>query len=131
MGKIKGTRAERELVHMLWNSDFAALRAAGSGSTPLPCPDVIAGNGIRKLAIECKSLKDKAEYIKKEKVEELIHFAKKFGAEPWIAIRFDNEGWFFLNHEDIERSKEGSYIIPLELAREKGLKFKELIEKVY
>ena len=57
--KKKGTRAERELIHMFFKSEpWASVRVAGSGSMPFPCPDLVAGNGKRVLAIECKSLAD-------------------------------------------------------------------------
>ena len=43
--KSKGSKAERDLIHMFWAKGFGAMRAAGSGSTQHPSPDVIAGNG--------------------------------------------------------------------------------------
>jgi len=58
--KSKGMNAERELIHLFWKSGWAPLRVAGSGVARTPCPDVIAGNGIRRLAIEAKSSKKNA-----------------------------------------------------------------------
>jgi len=60
MSKRKGTLYERELFHMFWNSSWAAVRSAGSGSTPLPAPDILAGNKEKLLAIECKAIKTKS-----------------------------------------------------------------------
>ena len=45
--KRKGTRVERELFHMLHDKSFHCVRAAGSGSTPLPNPDILAGKDGR------------------------------------------------------------------------------------
>ena len=71
MGKRKGSNAERELAHMFHNNKWGALRAAGSGSTTLPAPDILAGNGKRYLAIECKSTKDNRKYFPKEEIDQL------------------------------------------------------------
>ena len=107
MSKKKGTRAERELIHMFFNSnEWMAVRAAGSGSVPLPCPDLIAGNGKRRLAIECKALSEPKKYFKEKEIQELIEFSEKFGAEAWIGIRFDKIGWFFLEPNKLQKSKK-------------------------
>ena len=106
-----------------------ALRAAGSGSTPLPCPDLIVGCGGRVLAIECKGGK-KARYIKRKQIEELVEFSEKFGAEAWLGARFDNTEWLFLEIKNLKESKSGNnFVVDLKLAREKGIKFEELIGK--
>ena len=52
----KGSAEERDLVHKLWERDFAAMRApASGGATKKPLPDVVAGNGKLYLAIEVKT----------------------------------------------------------------------------
>ena len=52
----KGSAEERDLVHKLWERDFAAMRApASGGATKKPLPDVVAGNGKLYLAIEAVS----------------------------------------------------------------------------
>lgn len=125
--KSKGINAERELIHLFWGTkDWSAVRVAGSGSIKYPCPDVLAGNNIRKLAIECKSSKDSNQYLTKEEVNELKEFAQRFGAEPWIGVRFDKQQWYFLNIEDIKET-EKSYVISLNDARSKGLIFEEIV----
>ena len=126
--KKKGTRTERELFHMFWNDNWSCLRIAGSGSTPLPAVDLLAGNAGRVLAIECKSSKKDKKYIEEERILELKEFAEKFGAEPWVGMRFNNMAWFFLSLDDMERSKNGSFIISKDLAIKKGLEFKDLIK---
>ena len=127
--KRKGTRAERELIHMFFDSnEWIAVRAAGSGSTPLPCPDIIVGNGKRILAIECKSLSDNVKYFKKEELADLLEFSRKFGAEAWVGIRFDHIGWFFLPPERLEFTKGGTPSISIEEARKNGIKFEDLLK---
>lgn len=125
--KRKGSNAERELAHMFHGSEWAVLRAAGSGSTTLPAPDLLAANGKRYLAIECKSIKSDKQYFPKEEIEQLKTFAKSFGAEPWVAIRFDFLKWFFVHLNDVKKGKGKLYVITLDYARKKGKTFKELI----
>ena len=126
--KRKGTTAERELFHLLWNSQtWACCRSAGSGSTPLPNPDLIASNGSKILAIECKAIKNKSKHFNKSEIDQLIEFSTKFGAEPWFAIKFDNQGWHFLKPEELKKTKTGNYSVNLNLAKQTGKKFEELI----
>ena len=70
--RAKGYAAERELIHMLQNSSISAIRVAGSGVSRFPCPDILAGNGSKIFAIECKSCKDKRVYISDKQVRELV-----------------------------------------------------------
>ena len=129
MGKSKGSRTERELMHLFYSSGkFMPCRIAGSGSTPLPAPDLIVGGLNRVLAIECKSGKGRRD-IKKEQIEELKTFSKIFGAEPWIAIRFNNMPWHFLEIRHLGISKGNNYFINPKLAQKHGIKFEELIRK--
>ena len=108
--KGKGTRAERELFHMFWETgSYIPVRAAGSGSTPIPNPDLIVGNGEKTFAIECKALKSGSKYFPKKEIDELKIFSERFGAEPWIGIRFDNEGWWFLDLDNLGKSKNDNF----------------------
>jgi holliday junction resolvase Hjr len=123
--KQKGANAERELVHRFWKSDsWVAHRIAGSGSSKYPSPDIIASNNLRRLAIECKATKKTAVYIPKEEIEALRAFARMFGAEGWVAVRFARKDWYFLTLEDLNET-EGSYAITIELAERRGLSFDE------
>ena len=103
--KGKGTRAERELIHMFYDEGWGTLRSAGSGSTPLPSPDIIVSNSKNIFAIECKSVNSKRKYFPPEEISQLKTFSEKFGAIPLIAIRFDRLGWFFVNLENLGFSK--------------------------
>ena len=129
--KAKGTRAERELMHKFYDTgSWIAIRAAGSGSTPLPCPDILAGNSQRRLAIECKSIKGKSYYFEKREINELIEFSKLFGAEAWVGIRFDNHGWYFVLANQLDISKKSQVpSINIKSAQQKGIKFEDLILK--
>lgn len=125
-GKKKGINAERELIHMFWDKGWAAIRVAGSGSSRYPCPDVLAGNNIRKLAIECKAVSGANKYLPLEEISQLKSFSDSFGAEPWIGVRFDNTGWFFLSLDDIVEVGK-NFRISKDIAKERGLLFSELI----
>ncbi|MBN2111730.1 Holliday junction resolvase [Candidatus Woesearchaeota archaeon] len=126
MSKIKGTKAERELLKMLWHNGWATIRSAGSGSMKFPSPDLLAGKGERKLAIECKATADTSKYFEKEDIFELKEFGRMFGAEPWVALRFDREAWLFINPMDLDET-EKSFSITKEKARMKGLSVEEVI----
>jgi|SRR3989344_4481383 len=128
MSKSKGSRLERELIKKFYDTgDFIPLRAAGSGSTPLPCPDLLVGGKGRVLAIECKGGKG-ARYISKEQISELKEFSDKFGAEAWVGARFNNTEWLFLKIEDLKESKTGNnFVVDVNFAKEKGLRFDALI----
>ncbi len=125
--KAKGTKGERDLVRLFNESGWGCIRIAGSGSSQYPSPDILAGNAVRRLAIECKVTKDKKKYLQKEEVEQLRTFSQKFGAESWIGIKFPNDPWYFLILEDLENTGN-LYGVSLELARRRGLKIEELME---
>ncbi len=127
--KSKGSRTERELVHLFNETGiWSAIRVAGSGLTNDPNPDVLAGTKGRCLAIECKSVKGKHKYLYPEDVEQIVDFASKFGAEAWIAIRFNAKGWYFLKPEQLEKTKNLNLVINHNLAEERGLRFGDLIK---
>lgn len=124
--KGKGSNAERELVHLLWAKDIPAVRVAGSGSSKYPSPDILAGNISRTFAIECKSVASDSKYIPKQEIVELKEFAQKFGAEPWIGVRFARNEWLLLSLEDL-RETTSSYVITKEMAKIKGLLLEEVL----
>lgn len=101
--KAKGSAAERELMTMFWGVNFAAIRAAGSGVTKFYCPDVLASNGSKILAVECKSTKHKYQYFEPEQIRQLNEFAKMFRAEAWLAVKFSTD-WKFFKIEDLKQT---------------------------
>jgi len=125
--KSRGTNAERDLVHKFWEVGWACFRAAGSGSTSFPSPDLIAGNNLRKLAIEVKITTESRKYFTAKEILELKEFSEKFGAEPWVAIRFFRKPWKFLPIEDLVQSK-GSFCATQEVVERRGFSFEELIK---
>ena len=127
--KGKGSAAERELIHRLHEAGWGIISSVGSGSTPLPSTDIIAGNGKRYLAIECKSLRYTTKYFYPGEIEQLLTFSGRFGAEPWLGIRFDRIGWYFVRPEGLEKSRNGNLNISLERAKEVALTFEGLIGK--
>jgi len=125
--KSRGINAERDLIHKFWAQGWAAMRAAGSGSSQFPSPDVIASNNVRKIALECKLTTKTRQYFSKDEVRLLTYFCAKFGAEPWLAVKFFHEPWYFLPIENAEETKS-SYVISLERAKSLGMLFEELVE---
>ena len=91
-----------------------------------PSPDIIAANKTRRLAIECKVTKDNYKHIKKKEIEDLKEFARLFGAETYIAVKFKGNKWFFIKTEDL-KEKGSSFRVDLELANDKGVVFESLI----
>lgn len=103
----KGSRTERELVNLLWQSGFAVMRSPASGSgRKHPQPDILASNGSVTVGIETKSSSGDAVYINKEEVTKLKEFCHKFGCEPLIGVRFDHQDWLFVYPEECETTKK-------------------------
>jgi Holliday junction resolvase len=126
--KSKGINAERDLIHKFWSSDgWAAVRVAGSGSMKYPSADVLATNKLRRLAIECKTSNDPNKYLSKNEIDQLKSFSAVFGAEPWIAVKFDRHEWLFVNTEDLKDSGN-NFLVSLDIAEKKGLSFSELLK---
>jgi holliday junction resolvase Hjr len=105
MSKQKGSNAERELIKMFWEHNWAAIRSAGSGSMHYPSPDLLVSNAIKRYAIEVKITKDNKKYFKKDEIKQLINFSKYFGAEPWIAIKFHKIDWIFISPEELDETQ--------------------------
>ena len=128
MSKRKGSRTERELFHILWEAGFATVRAAGSGSTTRPAPDLLSSNGKESFAIECKAVKGKKKYFSKEEIEQLNCFANNFNAQALIAIRFDNIGWYIISSTKIPQTKKESYVLSLEILQKEGEKINDFLQ---
>ncbi len=126
--KAKGSKAERELVKLLTDNGWRAVRVAGSGvGEESPC-DIITGKvGRRGFTIEAKSSKKNIIYITRSQIEDFITFSHIVGLTPVIAARFNREGWLFINPLDMKDT--GKYwAISLQLAKEKGNKFSQFFE---
>lgn len=125
--KARGTQAERDLIHKFWDCGWAAMRAAGSGSSQYPSPDIVAGKYGRRMAIECKLTSDTKKYFPSEEIRLLNYFAKTFCAEAWVAVKFPKMKWIFLNLEDLKEAGK-NFVVSVELAELKGLSFEEVIK---
>lgn len=128
ISKNKGSRAERELFHKFFSAGFIAVRAAGSGSTPLPNPDLIIGGKGKYFAIECKALKAQHKYFDEKEISDLVLFAKTFGADAWLGLRFDRQPWYFVRVEHLEKTEKNYFGISLKKAKELNITFDELIK---
>jgi len=124
----KGSAEERDLVHKLWDKNFAAMRApASGGATKKPLPDVLAGNGKVYLAIEVKTTTKDKIYIDSPQMDGLCEFCDIFGAEPYLGVKFKYTKWLFLAPEKIDRTRSNNYRVDKEVALEKGLELDEII----
>ncbi len=126
--KAKGSKGERELVRAFNEAGWGCIRIAGSGSSQYPSPDILAGNAVRRLAIECKVTAESKKYFSWKEVEQLRTFSSMFGAEAWFAVKFSGEEWFFFMIEDLEQTGE-SFVCSTAMASYKGLRFFELLER--
>lgn len=126
--KSKGINAERDLIHKFWGNGWGSIRVAGSGSMKYPSADILASNKLRILAIECKTSREHNKYFDREEIKQLTDFSSMFNAEPWIAIRFDREEWYFMRLENLDDTGT-HYSLSLETAKQKGILFDDLIQK--
>lgn len=124
--KSKGTQGERDLIKKFWERGWAAMRAAGSGSTQFPSPDLIVGHNGRRLVIEAKVTSADHKYFPEDELIQLNYFAKMFGAEPWLAIKFTRMPWCFVSPEDLTPTKT-QFVFSKKDISLKGLSFEELV----
>ena len=121
--KAKGTRYENELYDLLVEGGYRCIRCAGSGTKSESYADLIAGKaGSGKYCIEAKSTKAAIKYITKDQIEQFVIFAEIFGLTPVVALRFNREGWLFINPSQLRDSGK-NFAISLEDAKLIGKKF--------
>jgi len=125
--KAKGSKVERELFQMFVDNNYRAVRVAGSGMMENADCDIIAGKKGKKYCIEVKSSKKPAKYISKKQIESFMIFADIFGLKPVIAVRFNREGWFFINPKQKNSLQDSgkNLVISLDKARKKGKRFSQ------
>ncbi len=126
--KAKGSRIERELIDLFTKNSWRAVRVAGSGvGEDSPCDLLAAKLGKKGFAIEVKSTKKSSIYITKQQVEDFILFSNLIGLKPTIALRFNYEGWLFLEPKHLKDT--GKYFaVSLETAKENGKRFSQFFE---
>lgn len=121
--KAKGSKAERELYQLFVENNYRAVRVAGSGMMENTACDLIAGKaGAGKYCIEAKSSKAAIKYITKDQIEQFLIFAEIFGLTPVVALRFNREGWLFINPSQLRDSGK-NLAISLEDAKQIGKRF--------
>jgi len=124
----KGDRRERELVNALDEAGFAVMRAPASGSaTARELPDVLTGDGEQFYAIEVKSSAGNHIYLDAAEIEALLFFARNFGANPRVGVRFDREDWYFFHPGDLYVTDGGNYRVTQEEALAEGTDFAEFV----
>jgi Holliday junction resolvase len=122
--KKRGYDAERELVAMMRNSGFDAIRVPVSAPSKEALPDVFAVKGGSIIAFEVKSQLRYA-YYKRDQVSKLqqfleIHriYPRKFAV---LAAKFKYQGWCFGIAERLD-----DYTLKIG----GGLSFRELLSRV-
>lgn len=129
--KSKGSRAERELLDIFTQYGWKCARVAGSGTNDNTFCDLIAGKaGKRAFTIEAKSSKHPRIYITKEQIEEFIKFSEVMGLTPVVAVRFNREGWIFINPLDPDQLEDSgaNWVVNLKNARVNGKRFSQFFE---
>ena len=122
--KAKGSKAERELYKIFIDNNYRAVRVAGSGTMENADCDLIAGKIGEKYAIEAKSTKSQNKYISKQQIENFLIFSEIFQLTPVIALRFNREGWLFINPNQLKDSGK-NWVIDIKTAKENGKRFSQ------
>ena len=125
--KEKGSKAERELYQMFIDSNYRAVRVAGSGTMEDADCDLIAGKKGKKFTIEVKSSKKPVKYISKKQIDNFMIFSEIFSLKPVIAVRFNRIGWYFLNPKDMEESDKNR-VINLGVIKKSGKRFAQFFD---
>ena len=121
----KGVRGERELINLLWNRGYAALRAPASGAASrTPRPDILAGNSKLKrlLAFELKVTHKHSIYVEKEQIFGLAEFSRRFGCKPYLGVKFTarRQPWIFLPIGRLKSASKSFKVTP-EIATRDGV----------
>jgi len=125
--KAKGSNAERELLLMMFKEGFGVSRVAGSGSSQLPTPDIIACRKGSCVAIECKTKSGEYLNIRSEQVEELKIWEGMASFPAYVAWRLGKNKWYFISYKDLNKTKK-AYSIKKEEILEKGMDFEKFIK---
>jgi len=122
--KKRGYDAERELVHMLRDVGYSAIRVPVSAPSREPLPDVFAIKDDSILSIEVKA-QERYAYYKRDQVQKLFEFLDIHKIYPRryavMAAKFKYKGWWF----DIA-TKLDDYMIKID----KGMTWNELLSKI-
>lgn len=131
MSKAKGSRAERELLDIFTSNGWSAARVAGSGVNENTFCDLIAGKANKKsYTIEAKSSKHPRIYITKQQISDFVKFSEIMGLTPVVAVRFNREGWLFIDPLDPDQLEDSgaNWVVNLKNAKENGKRFGQFFE---
>jgi Holliday junction resolvase len=122
---LRGAESERRVADLLRSRGFAVMRAPASGSrTKHPMPDLVAGCArlSKRWAIEVKTSRRKRLYVPHESIEQLQEFARVFGCEPYVAIKFKGSytNWLFVSPDSLSVTPRGNRSISLKEALRNG-----------
>lgn len=105
MSGQKGNKGENELGRLFEEYGYVYMRQAGSGTANRELPDIAVGNGERFIVFEVKRWGGQDYgYLTKKEVNDLIFFAEQFGAEYYIAARFNYKNWQFFKKEEMHET---------------------------
>jgi Holliday junction resolvase len=123
--KKRGYDAERELVHMLRDVGYSAIRVPVSAPSKEPLPDVFAVKDDSILSIEVKS-QIRYAYYKSHQVVKLFEFLEMHKIYPRkyaiLAAKFKYKGWWF----DVAERPDRDYMIKIN----QGMTWNELLAKI-
>ncbi len=122
----KGSNAERELIKKAFSLGFAAARTAGSGSTPLPAPDLVILGKDLKLGVESKAWNANYLHLDSKQMNELILWGEKAGAKIFIGWKKNREGWSFLTPNQFNKANK-NFLISWKKAKQVGVSFEVIL----
>lgn len=125
-----GIKYEYELVGELKKADYEACRLPGSS---VRNPDILAGDGETVFVIEAKITTNNRIIIRSSQIKNLIRFAWKFKAEPWVAVKFINQtSWIFIRPNAFQISPDNQKLtIDFNTALQKGVTVRELVNNEF
>lgn len=125
-----GIKYEYELVGELKKADYEACRLPGSS---VRNPDILAGDGETVFVIEAKITTNNRIIIRSSQIKNLIKFAWKFKAEPWVAVKFINQtSWIFIRPNAFQISQDNQKLsIDFNTALQKGVTVRELVNNEF
>jgi len=125
-----GIKQEYELIGELKKADYEACRLPGSS---VRNPDILAGDGETVFVIEAKVTTNNRIIIRSSQIKNLIKFAWKFKAEPWVAVKFINQtSWIFIRPNALKISQDNQKLtIDFNTALQKGVTVRELVNNEF